>query len=172
MVDRESRFSPLFKQESNKISTEDLVKLITEYRRYKLLTFLHAFLTMKSNKNQKGKAFCFDRAEKTSKLQTIPGSLEINVDCVPLECHSMFCNILPNSSLTIPRALMYGAPCIFTLASVCFLLRLCDVVVCSSEAVWGRRSTCSYGGGGGVSAGHAQVRPALQSLQESHLCLP
>nr|XP_021321972.1 dedicator of cytokinesis protein 10 isoform X2 [Danio rerio] len=57
-VDRESRFSPLFKQESNKISTEDLIKLITEYR----------------------------RAEKASKLQTIPGNLEINVDCVPMEC--------------------------------------------------------------------------------------
>ncbi|XP_031429853.1 dedicator of cytokinesis protein 10 isoform X10 [Clupea harengus] len=56
-VDRESRFSPLFKQESNKISTDDLVKLIAEYR----------------------------RAEKTSKLQTIPGNLEISVDCVPLE---------------------------------------------------------------------------------------
>ncbi|XP_049334630.1 dedicator of cytokinesis protein 10 isoform X8 [Astyanax mexicanus] len=56
-VDRESRFSPLFKQESNKISTEDLLKLVTEYR----------------------------RAEKTSKLQTIPGSLEISVDCVPME---------------------------------------------------------------------------------------
>ncbi|XP_065137880.1 dedicator of cytokinesis protein 10 isoform X6 [Paramisgurnus dabryanus] len=58
MVDRESRFSPLFKQDGNKISTEDLIKLITEYK----------------------------RAEKTSKLQTIPGSLEINVDCVPMEC--------------------------------------------------------------------------------------
>lgn len=57
-VDRECRFSPLFKQESNKISTEDLIKLVTEYR----------------------------RAEKASKLQTIPGNLEINVDCVPLEC--------------------------------------------------------------------------------------
>ncbi|KAK7156957.1 hypothetical protein R3I94_006875 [Phoxinus phoxinus] len=57
-VDRECRFSPLFKQESNKISTEDLIKLITEYR----------------------------RAEKASKLQTIPGNLEIHVDCVPLEC--------------------------------------------------------------------------------------
>ncbi|XP_076837011.1 dedicator of cytokinesis protein 10 isoform X3 [Brachyhypopomus gauderio] len=56
-VDRESRFSPLFKQESNKISTEDLLKLISEFR----------------------------RAEKTSKLQTIPGSLEIQVDCVPME---------------------------------------------------------------------------------------
>lgn len=32
-LDRESRFSPLFKQESNKISTDDLIKLVTEYRR-------------------------------------------------------------------------------------------------------------------------------------------
>uniref|UniRef100_A0A673IG99 Dedicator of cytokinesis 10 n=1 Tax=Sinocyclocheilus rhinocerous TaxID=307959 RepID=A0A673IG99_9TELE len=58
-VDRESRFSPLFKQESNKISTEDLMKLITDV---------------------------FYRAEKASKLQIIPGNLEINVDCVPMEC--------------------------------------------------------------------------------------
>ncbi|XP_052471934.1 dedicator of cytokinesis protein 10 isoform X1 [Carassius gibelio] len=57
-LDRESRFSPLFKQESNRISTEDLIKLITEYR----------------------------RAEKASKLQIIPGNLEVNVDCVPMEC--------------------------------------------------------------------------------------
>uniref|UniRef100_A0A8B9QRY4 Dedicator of cytokinesis 10 n=1 Tax=Apteryx owenii TaxID=8824 RepID=A0A8B9QRY4_APTOW len=56
-VDRDSRFSPLFRQESNKIAMEDLIKLIAEYR----------------------------RAEKISKIQTIPGSLEIAVDCVPLE---------------------------------------------------------------------------------------
>ncbi|KYO33856.1 hypothetical protein Y1Q_0024486 [Alligator mississippiensis] len=56
-VDRDSRFSPLFRQESNKISTEDLIKLIAEYK----------------------------RAEKISKIQTIPGSLDIAVDCVPLE---------------------------------------------------------------------------------------
>ncbi|OXB83083.1 UNVERIFIED_CONTAM: hypothetical protein H355_016647 [Colinus virginianus] len=56
-IDRDSRFSPLFRQESNKISMEDLIKLIAEYR----------------------------RAEKISKIQTIPGSLEIAVDCVPLE---------------------------------------------------------------------------------------
>nr|XP_015216476.1 PREDICTED: dedicator of cytokinesis protein 10 isoform X3 [Lepisosteus oculatus] len=56
-VDRDSRFSPLFKQDSSKISTEDLLKVISDYR----------------------------RAEKTSKLQTIPGSLEITVDCVPME---------------------------------------------------------------------------------------
>uniref|UniRef100_A0A8C5JQJ2 Dedicator of cytokinesis 10 n=1 Tax=Junco hyemalis TaxID=40217 RepID=A0A8C5JQJ2_JUNHY len=56
-VDRDSRFSPLFRQESNKISMEDLIKLIAEYR----------------------------RAEKISKIQTIPGCLDIAVDCVPLE---------------------------------------------------------------------------------------
>ncbi|XP_058890349.1 dedicator of cytokinesis protein 10-like isoform X11 [Acipenser ruthenus] len=56
-VDRESRFSPLFKQDSSKVSTEDLLKLISEYR----------------------------RAEKSSKMQSIPGSVEITVDCVPME---------------------------------------------------------------------------------------
>ncbi|XP_028319594.1 dedicator of cytokinesis protein 10 isoform X4 [Gouania willdenowi] len=56
-LDRESRFSPLFKQESNKISTDDLIKLVSEYR----------------------------RAEKTSKLQTIPGTLDVALDHVPLE---------------------------------------------------------------------------------------
>ncbi|CAF97479.1 unnamed protein product, partial [Tetraodon nigroviridis] len=56
-LDRESRFSPLFKQESNKISVDDLVKLVSEYR----------------------------RAEKTSKLQTIPGTLDIAFDYVPME---------------------------------------------------------------------------------------
>ncbi|XP_043926200.1 dedicator of cytokinesis protein 10 isoform X3 [Protopterus annectens] len=56
-VDRESRFSPLFKQEQSKISTEDLLKLIAEYR----------------------------RAEKANKMQIIPGSLEIKVDFVPMD---------------------------------------------------------------------------------------
>lgn len=32
-LDRESRFSPLFKQESNKISVDDIMKLVSEYRR-------------------------------------------------------------------------------------------------------------------------------------------
>ncbi|KAM4694823.1 dedicator of cytokinesis protein 10 [Discoglossus pictus] len=59
-IDRESRFSPLFRQESNKIATEDLIKLLSEYR----------------------------RAEKISKIQTIPGNLEISVDNVPMEHHN------------------------------------------------------------------------------------
>uniref|UniRef100_A0A672I4K5 Dedicator of cytokinesis 10 n=1 Tax=Salarias fasciatus TaxID=181472 RepID=A0A672I4K5_SALFA len=56
-LDRESRFSPLFKQESNKISTDDLIKF----------------------------SFTLWRAEKTSKLQTVPGTLDVAVDYVPME---------------------------------------------------------------------------------------
>uniref|UniRef100_A0A8C1A043 Dedicator of cytokinesis protein 10 n=1 Tax=Castor canadensis TaxID=51338 RepID=A0A8C1A043_CASCN len=51
-VDRDSRFSPLYRQESSKISTEDLLKLV---------------------------------ADRISKMQTIPGSLDIAVDAIPLE---------------------------------------------------------------------------------------
>ncbi|XP_070241917.1 dedicator of cytokinesis protein 10 isoform X3 [Bos mutus] len=56
-VDRDSRFSPLYRQESNKISAEDLLKLVSDYR----------------------------RADRISKTQTIPGSLDIAVDNIPLE---------------------------------------------------------------------------------------
>ncbi|XP_041419793.1 dedicator of cytokinesis 10 S homeolog isoform X5 [Xenopus laevis] len=56
-IDCESHFSPLFRQESNKIATEDLIKMVSEYR----------------------------RAEKGNKMQIIPGSLEISVDAVPME---------------------------------------------------------------------------------------
>ncbi|KAL6052575.1 hypothetical protein STEG23_025325, partial [Scotinomys teguina] len=56
-VDRDSRFSPLYRQESSKISAEDLLKLVSDYR----------------------------RVDRTGKMQTIPGSLDIVVDNIPLE---------------------------------------------------------------------------------------
>uniref|UniRef100_A0A8C2MZB7 Dedicator of cytokinesis 10 n=1 Tax=Cricetulus griseus TaxID=10029 RepID=A0A8C2MZB7_CRIGR len=56
-VDRDSRFSPLYRQESSKISAEDLLKLVSDYR----------------------------RADRIGKIQTIPGSLDIVVDNIPLE---------------------------------------------------------------------------------------
>ncbi|KAM9664029.1 dedicator of cytokinesis protein 10 isoform 4-T4 [Trichechus inunguis] len=56
-VDKDSRFSPLYRQEASKISTEDLLKLVSDYR----------------------------RADRVSKTQTIPGSLDIAVDNVPSE---------------------------------------------------------------------------------------
>ncbi|XP_036019062.1 dedicator of cytokinesis protein 10 isoform X19 [Mus musculus] len=56
-VDRDSRFSPLYRQESSKMSSEDLLKLVSDYR----------------------------RADRISKMQSIPGSLDIAVDNIPLE---------------------------------------------------------------------------------------
>uniref|UniRef100_UPI00398F8684 dedicator of cytokinesis protein 10 n=1 Tax=Pristiophorus japonicus TaxID=55135 RepID=UPI00398F8684 len=56
-IDRDSRFSPLFRQESSKISTEDLLKLVMEFK----------------------------RADKMTKVQTIPGNLDISVESIPIE---------------------------------------------------------------------------------------
>ncbi|XP_053329057.1 dedicator of cytokinesis protein 11 [Spea bombifrons] len=55
-LDTEGKFSPLYRQDSSKISNEDLLKLLAEYR----------------------------KPEKT-KLQVIPGYLNASVDCVPLD---------------------------------------------------------------------------------------
>uniref|UniRef100_A0ABM5EVP8 Dedicator of cytokinesis protein 11 isoform X1 n=1 Tax=Pogona vitticeps TaxID=103695 RepID=A0ABM5EVP8_9SAUR len=53
-LDLESKFSPLYKQDSGKLSTDDLLKLLAEYK----------------------------KPEKT-KLQVIPGQLNITLECVP-----------------------------------------------------------------------------------------
>ncbi|KAE8584717.1 hypothetical protein XENTR_v10021082 [Xenopus tropicalis] len=55
-LDTEAKFSPLYKQDSSKLSTEDLLRLLTEYR----------------------------KPEK-SKLQVIPGQLIVSVDCIPID---------------------------------------------------------------------------------------
>ncbi|XP_044308586.1 dedicator of cytokinesis protein 11 isoform X1 [Varanus komodoensis] len=55
-LDLEGKFSPLYKQDSSKLSTEDLLKLLAEYK----------------------------KPEKT-KLQVIPGQLNIALQCVPLD---------------------------------------------------------------------------------------
>ncbi|GAB1285151.1 Dedicator of cytokinesis protein 10 [Apodemus speciosus] len=71
-VDRDSRFSPLYRQESSKMSSEDLLKLVSDYR----------------------------RADRISKMQTIPGSLDVAVDNVPLEQPSPF-NVTAQSEPTV-----------------------------------------------------------------------
>ncbi|KAL7979586.1 hypothetical protein Chor_004744 [Crotalus horridus] len=55
-LDLDGKFSPLYKQESSKLSTEDLLKFLAEYK----------------------------KPEKT-KLQVIPGQLNVTLECVPLE---------------------------------------------------------------------------------------
>ncbi|KAM4695932.1 dedicator of cytokinesis protein 11 isoform 1-T1 [Rhinophrynus dorsalis] len=56
-LDTEGKFSPLYKQDSSKLSSDDLLKLLTEYR----------------------------KPEKT-KLQVIPGHLDVSVDYIPVDC--------------------------------------------------------------------------------------
>ncbi|XP_063793575.1 dedicator of cytokinesis protein 11 isoform X2 [Pseudophryne corroboree] len=55
-LDTEGKFSPLYKQDSSKLSNEDILKLLAEYR----------------------------KPEKT-KLQVIQGSLDVTIGCVPLD---------------------------------------------------------------------------------------
>ncbi|EDL28964.1 dedicator of cytokinesis 11 [Mus musculus] len=55
-LDLDGRFSPLYKQDSSKLSNEDILKLLSEYK----------------------------KPEKT-KLQIIPGQLSITVECVPVD---------------------------------------------------------------------------------------
>ncbi|XP_039344227.1 dedicator of cytokinesis protein 11 isoform X4 [Mauremys reevesii] len=55
-LDVDGKFSPLYKQDSGKLSSEDLLKLLAEFR----------------------------KPEKT-KLQVIPGHLNITIECIPLE---------------------------------------------------------------------------------------
>ncbi|KAM8954282.1 LOW QUALITY PROTEIN: dedicator of cytokinesis protein 11 [Pelodytes ibericus] len=67
-LDTEGKFSPLYRQDSSKVSNEDLLKLLAEYR----------------------------KPEKT-KLQVIPGHLDVSVDCVPLD----FSNCVTSSYVPI-----------------------------------------------------------------------
>ncbi|AWP00806.1 putative dedicator of cytokinesis protein 11 [Scophthalmus maximus] len=53
-LDMDGKFSPLFRQDSSKISTDDIIKLLADIR----------------------------KPEK-SKLQTIPGQLNVTIECVP-----------------------------------------------------------------------------------------
>ncbi|XP_043347474.1 dedicator of cytokinesis protein 11 isoform X4 [Dermochelys coriacea] len=55
-LDLDGKFSPLYRQDSGKLSSEDLLKLLAEFR----------------------------KPEKT-KLQVIPGHLNITIECIPLE---------------------------------------------------------------------------------------
>nr|XP_032833671.1 dedicator of cytokinesis protein 9 isoform X1 [Petromyzon marinus] len=57
VVDRDSRFSALFRQDSAKLSDEDLLKTLSEFR----------------------------KPERMAKLQVIPGSLDVTVEVVPAE---------------------------------------------------------------------------------------
>ncbi|XP_041051229.1 dedicator of cytokinesis protein 11 isoform X1 [Carcharodon carcharias] len=54
-IDTSAKFSPFYKQDSNKLSNEDLLKMLADFR----------------------------KAEKMSKLQVIPGNFNVTIECVP-----------------------------------------------------------------------------------------
>ncbi|XP_051876848.1 dedicator of cytokinesis protein 11 [Pristis pectinata] len=54
-LDTSGKFSPFYKQDSNKLSTEDLLKMLADFK----------------------------KAEKISKLQVIPGNFDVTLECVP-----------------------------------------------------------------------------------------
>ncbi|XP_078067365.1 LOW QUALITY PROTEIN: dedicator of cytokinesis protein 11-like [Mustelus asterias] len=54
-IDTNGKFSPFYKQDSNKLSNEDLLKMLADFR----------------------------KAEKMSKLQVIPGNFDATIECVP-----------------------------------------------------------------------------------------
>lgn len=156
-LDRESRFSPLFKQESNKISVDDLMKLVSEYRRWSLSKFLKFGRTPLS--------ICISyvcRAEKTSKLQTIPGTLDIAVDYVPMEHPSASELCCLSSAFFFCDSYSHG----FSSS------RLRHLFLHTSEALWRPEQTPANRGGGGVRPGLHQVHAAAPRLQEPHLRLP
>uniref|UniRef100_A0AAY4EL37 Dedicator of cytokinesis 11 n=1 Tax=Denticeps clupeoides TaxID=299321 RepID=A0AAY4EL37_9TELE len=66
-LDMDGKFSPIYRQDSSKISNDDLIKLLTDIR----------------------------KPEK-SKLQTIPGQLNITIECVPPDLsNSVTCSYVP-----------------------------------------------------------------------------
>ncbi|CAF93418.1 unnamed protein product [Tetraodon nigroviridis] len=67
-LDMDGKFSPLYRQDSGKISTDDLIKLLADIR----------------------------KPEK-SKLQTIPGQLNVTIECVPPD----FSNTVTSSYLPV-----------------------------------------------------------------------
>lgn len=65
-IDRESRFSPLFRQDSSKISTDDLIKLVTDFRRLDQLHELVALFDRKAFNGQLSNSPDIEQAHRHS----------------------------------------------------------------------------------------------------------
>lgn len=86
-LDKGARFSPLYRQDSSKLSDEDMFKLLADFRKY-------ARLTSCSSKKKKNMYIlnttstfvhtpCFSaRPEKMAKLPVLLGNLDVTIDSV------------------------------------------------------------------------------------------
>lgn len=116
-LDMDGKFSPLYRQDSSKISTDDIIKLLADIRKWVITTLLlnriqccallynltqlltqdfpHGCHPINKKHFLKTKLhllilnlFFHIRPEK-SKLQTIPGQLNVTIECVPPDFSSM-----------------------------------------------------------------------------------
>lgn len=82
-LDKGARFSALYRQDSSKLSDEDMFKLLTDFRKYAVSPLLNIPLDL--NLNSFGIAFsvCFpNRPEKMAKLPVLLGNLDVTIDSV------------------------------------------------------------------------------------------
>lgn len=80
-LDKSSRFSALYRQDSSKLSDEDMFKLLTDFRKYasppllKIPLYLDMLVIAVS--------VCFpNRPEKMAKLPVLLGNLDVTIDSV------------------------------------------------------------------------------------------
>lgn len=111
-LDKSARFSPLYRQDSNKLSNEDVLKLLADFRKLVMLwcpfcgaiwnrlrqimrgcftsvergLAVHAYrwsaLAPDNSKNRTWVYFTFPRPEKMAKLPIILGNLDVTIDNV------------------------------------------------------------------------------------------
>lgn len=102
-LDMEGKFSPLYRQDSSKISTDDLIKLLIDIRKWVCMQYmcLVCFYTRHMSSSiiwtTVLTSVLSSRPEK-SKLQIIPGQINVTIECVPPDLPSKSLNHTYKSS--------------------------------------------------------------------------
>lgn len=189
-LDKNARFSPLYRQDSNKLSNEDVLRLLADFRKLVKLwclfsaaqmpvlkreavshllhvhTYHWSTLTPDNSKNRTQLYFTSLRPEKMAKLPVILGNLDVTIDNVAPD--------LTSKTRSVPERWepsVFPQGCLFNLPSAP-VHRLCYLILHSCEAVWRRREGQHLLWSGGVCAVHSQMLSAFHHLQQSPLCLP
>lgn len=183
-LDKSARFSPLYRQDSNKLSNEDMLRLLADFRKLVKLWCLfeasptsaecavavhtyHWFaLTPDNSKNRIPLYFTFLRPEKMAKLPVILGNLDVTIDNVAPDLTSKIWSLPERWEPSV-----FPPGCLFNLPPAP-VHRLCYLILHSCEAVWRRREGQHFLWSGGVCAVHSQMLSAFHHLQQSPLCLP
>jgi dedicator of cytokinesis protein 9/10/11 len=79
-LDVAANFSPLYRQEPNKLSDDELLKMLQDFRKYCFFSLanLHTYL------------LCVFRPEKLNRLTAIPATIKINITFMTEQPESEF----------------------------------------------------------------------------------